>query len=102
MLAGRLPAAARCPGGLIQEGAELQGCSKRAKACSYKLRICRRGSQPFQLKCKGSGMQESLFSIPVATHTPEPLPPPAQTDGAAFGVHCWLPTQLLSAQYLPR
>lgn len=75
MLAGRLPAAAHCPGGLIQEGAELQDCSKHAKACSYTLRICRRGSQPFQLKCKGTGMQESLFSIPVATHTPEPLPP---------------------------
>lgn len=47
-------------------------------------------------------MQESLFSIPVATCTPGDLSPPVQADGAVFGVHCWPPTQLLDAGYLLR
>ena len=73
---------------------------KHAEACGYALRICRRGSHNLSnLKCKGRGMQEGLFSIPVATHTPGALPPPVRADGAAFRVHCWLPTQLLSAGY---
>lgn len=44
--------------------------------------------QSLHLKCKGRGMQKSIFSIPVASRTPGILPLPVQADSAVFGVPC--------------